>query len=152
MKNGAYFLILVLILFSPCTTFAFNKTNANVMFQFARDSVWTYIYETAEAEYYIDSANSRTLSTQPLPLYQAYILSVNKKPGPILASLTLMIYTYDTRKKIYYGAVTDFRTYNSSGVIFTPRSLNKTVPEPYKLLEGTSYEIANKIYPISLKH
>lgn len=144
--------VLLLIVNIPISSAQFNKLNADFISQFANKSRWVYVTDTESAEYYIDEANSRALeNNDTFSIYNAYILSVSKQPGPILASVENILYMYSKKQKQLFSSLLDFRTYNASGTIFTPKGLNRRVPTGLALIKNERKAIDEKIFPYVLK-
>lgn len=148
------FFITMLIAFIniPISFAQFNKANADFKMQFANESRWVYVTDSQDTEYYVDEANSRILeNNSSFSLYNAYILCVSKQPGPILASLQNILYMYSKSDKQLFSSILDYRTYNASGVIFTPKGLGKHVPTGLKPVKNDRLFVDEKVFPYSIK-
>ena len=144
--------IFLMIINMSISVAQFNKSNADFSLQFANKSRWVYVIDTENTEYYIDEANSKVLeNNKSFSLYNAYVLSVSKQPGPILASVENILYMYSKGDKQLFSSILDFRTYNVSGVIFTPKGLNRRVPTGLMPVKNERKVIDEKIFPYVLK-
>ena len=152
MVKGLWMIALIIILNVSISSAQFNKSNADVTLQFANPSRWVYLIDTKDTEYYIDEANSKALENNKIfSLYSAYVMSVPKQPGPILASVENILYMYYKKDKLLLSSTVDFRTYNASGIIFTPKGLNRHVPTGLLPIKKERKIIDEEIFPYTLK-
>lgn len=127
--------MLFLMMFLPSASASFDFSNANTAYLFAKKSNWKYLYEINDEKYYLDTANSyKVYDTNTTTTCIAYILAVAKHSQVILATSKKVYYSYSANRNLYLSTLLDYRTLNSSGVIFSP--LNTDLLNKTNILEG----------------